>query len=295
MRIIARCDQCQRQYDAAGKSPGKRFHCRCGGVVTVPRPEGHDASVVRCSGCGAPREAMSTACVHCGSDFTLHERDLHTVCPNCLARVSDRARYCHHCAHLLTSQPLSSATSEHGCPECGSGQMLANREISPELPHVLECSLCAGMWLGLDAIEQLIDLETRRGAGGRTVASADALTSEPFSQQNRAYRPCAACQQLMMRRNFGRGESNVIVDICRQHGVWFDANELAALLRWMRSGGLPAAQKELARMKGDRHVRHYDAKSGRGIRGRVDTDLFPNRGDSIADVAVASLFALFDL
>jgi hypothetical protein len=46
----------------------------------------------------------------------------------------------------------------------------------------------------------------------------------------------------MTRRNWGQ-KSGVIVDVCQQHGVWFDLHELERLLRWMRTGGDRLAQR----------------------------------------------------
>ena len=45
----------------------------------------------------------------------------------------------------------------------------------------------------------------------------------------------------MNRRNFG-DRSGVILDLCSPHGVWFDADELARVLDWVRAGGLRAAR-----------------------------------------------------
>ena len=94
MRLIVACEQCRQQYDASGLTVGAKFRCGCGGVVTVAEPQGHDAAVVRCSSCGAPRDEGASACSHCQSDFTIHETDLHAVCPQCLARISQRAKFC---------------------------------------------------------------------------------------------------------------------------------------------------------------------------------------------------------
>ena len=54
----------------------------------------------------------------------------------------------------------------------------------------------------------------------------------------------------MVRQNFGAGKSRVIVDICGEHGVWFDNDELAQLLAWVREGGVTDARRYLARIKG---------------------------------------------
>jgi Zn-finger nucleic acid-binding protein len=47
--------------------------------------------------------------------------------------------------------------------------------------------------------------------------------------------------------------SGVIVDVCRQHGVWFDRDELQRIIEFIRSGGLQRARQmekeELARTR----------------------------------------------
>jgi Zn-finger nucleic acid-binding protein len=41
----------------------------------------------------------------------------------------------------------------------------------------------------------------------------------------------------MNRSVFGR-VSGVIVDVCKNHGVWFDGGELSEVLLFLESGGL---------------------------------------------------------
>jgi hypothetical protein len=41
----------------------------------------------------------------------------------------------------------------------------------------------------------------------------------------------------MSRKNFG-AHSGIVVDVCRDHGTWFDGGELAAALEYVRAGGL---------------------------------------------------------
>jgi Transcription factor zinc-finger len=48
---------------------------------------------------------------------------------------------------------------------------------------------------------------------------------------------CPRCGQIMNRRNFG-AHSGIVVDVCREHGTWFDQGELAAALAFVRAGGL---------------------------------------------------------
>jgi Zn-finger nucleic acid-binding protein len=50
------------------------------------------------------------------------------------------------------------------------------------------------------------------------------------------YLPCPSCGELMHRQLHGR-RSGVVVDRCRDHGLWLDAGELRQLLEWTRAGG----------------------------------------------------------
>ncbi|MEM6455230.1 MAG: zf-TFIIB domain-containing protein [Acidobacteriota bacterium] len=238
MHHIVACPACQRQYDAAGHAPGTRFHCRCGEVVTVPTPKPHDAAVVRCSSCGAPREGSAPSCRYCGATFSLRERDLNTICPSCLARVSDHARFCHHCATPIAPEDDLGSETDRMCPACGPDQPLTSRRIG-DLPFsLLECGRCAGIWLGNEAFQTLkhrarggeINLHGFRSADGSGQASRE-LGSASFS-----YRPCPVCSKLMQRRNYGR-RSGIIIDQCKDHGVWFDDHELNQILNWISSGG----------------------------------------------------------
>jgi Zn-finger nucleic acid-binding protein len=240
MRLLVACLKCHRQYDATGRRVGSRFHCHCGSIVTVRRPKGRDCAVVRCSSCGAPRQAAGESCAFCHSDFTLHERDLHTVCPACLARVSDRASYCHHCGVGLAAEHEAGDASQLNCPACPGDRRLVSRPIGQERIAVLECGRCAGLWLGQDAFRQL----TERAASQRTIDPAGAPRPRPAgqpapSQSGARYRPCIVCGNLMVRRHYGRS-SGVIVDFCKTHGVWFDADELARILGWIRAVGAAA-------------------------------------------------------
>jgi Zn-finger nucleic acid-binding protein len=243
MRVIVACSECQRRYDASGKKPGDRFRCHCGAEVPVRRPRGHDAAVIRCSSCGAPREGRATACAHCGADFTVHDRDLETVCPNCLARVSDRAQFCHHCATALMAEAIAGDTTTLACPVCGPKRPLTSRRLSDEQINVLECQKCGGFWIGLETFQILLEHEAHHP---QSSAPRETPLRDPDSRSG--YRPCAVCGQLMVRRNFGRG-SGVLVDICGSHGIWFDAQELSQVVHWIRSGGLEAARQDLARLR----------------------------------------------
>jgi Zn-finger nucleic acid-binding protein len=295
MRLIVACQQCKRQYDARGQRPGDRFRCRCGAAVTVHEPQGHEADVVRCSSCGATREENASRCDHCGADFTVHEQDLNTVCPNCLARVSDRARYCHHCAALLVAEAVVGDETTQRCPVCGRDWPLTTRRVRDTQIQVMECQKCGGFWIGLETFDRLLDREARQP---QSAAPAQGPPLEPAARS--PYRPCAVCGQLMVRCNFGR-TSGVIVDLCGSHGIWFDAQELAHVLRWIRSGNLEAARIALARLRqSDDLVRKRQAAarppSERRPASPMPTEASSDQWDHpLADIAEGALWVLGQL
>ena len=205
--------------------------------------------MVRCSSCGAPRQEGSLSCQFCGADFTLHERDLDTVCPKCMARVSHRAKFCHHCATALVPEPLARDETGLTCPVCGPERRLNDRRIGDVA--VLECDRCAGLWLGTEPFKRLAERASREAfpidrlvTSDRTEPSGP-VESGPSAGKGWRYRKCPVCEKMMNRRNYGRS-SGVIIDVCRDHGIWFDADELPRILAWIRSGKKAEAEKQRA-------------------------------------------------
>ena len=52
----------------------------------------------------------------------------------------------------------------------------------------------------------------------------------------------------MNRTVFGR-VSGVIVDVCKDHGVWFDAGEINAIIQFVEEGGMARASAKASRDK----------------------------------------------
>lgn len=323
---LAACSACGRQYDVSatpelsGLGTGETFPCSCGEPVTIPAGKAEEAAVVACSSCGAPREGQAESCSFCGSTFTLRELDLDAICPRCMARVSRRGRFCHHCSLPLTAPTTGPTSTRHTCPNCappprpdpsttvgqgtagvtspastaagdrgvdggvaeapgagspnpatsrdgtekdraeagstggvdqpspgrsgdGEPRRLRSRRIGEEDPlHLFECEVCAGLWLDREVFTVLVE-RAKRGrvalpglppAPPAAPGSRDAAS--PDAPGRWRYRPCAVCGNLMVRRNYGR-RSGVILDLCADHGLWFDADELHRVLAWVKTGG----------------------------------------------------------
>lgn len=260
---LAACPGCGRQFDVSGSphlaplDPGETFACSCGAEVTVPGGRPEDAAVVSCSSCGGPRRGGEESCGWCGSAFTLRELDLDAICPRCMARVSRRQRFCHHCAVPLTATRVEGAAAEHDCPACtaaagregGDGERhpLRSRRVGRGDPlHLFECVRCGGLWLDRQVFTALVE-RARRGRAALPAPPVPRVQgAEREGGGDWSYRPCAVCGRLMNRVNYGR-RSGVILDLCGDHGLWFDADELRRVLRWVERGGAtePEARAEL--------------------------------------------------
>lgn len=107
--------------------------------------------------------------------------------------------------------------------------------------NLKECPKCEGLWVDAAALEQICSDRERQAA---VLGMAIPVTS-PASvdlEQNIRYLPCPVCRKLMNRVNFAHC-SHVVVDVCAQHGTWFDRDELRRIVEFIRAGGLEEARE----------------------------------------------------
>jgi Zn-finger nucleic acid-binding protein len=174
-----------------------------------------------------------------------------------MARISDRARFCHNCGTAIVPQGQAGEPSEVPCPCCGDSKKLNSRSLGDKAASVLECPQCAGLWIGREVF-RIVAEKARSSA-----ASADAFTgasgtppwkNAPAPQKGPMYRKCPECGGMMHRRNFGK-RSGVIIDQCKDHGMWFDAQELERILAWIREGGEARSRRRDQREQQERNTR----------------------------------------
>lgn len=300
MRILVTCEHCQRTYDASDRPSHSRFRCHCGEVVTVPAPAVHDAAMTRCGNCGAPLPAGATECGYCHALVADHERDRNTVCPKCLTRVSDHGRFCHSCGHdLRGAERVGTTDTNLTCP-CCPGVHLVSRPLAGSSMHIHECPSCAGMWLSHHQFDEIaksakarsLPPGMHRGSTGEAPVGTNTLTK----QRGPLYRQCPECGATMNRRNYAR-VSGIVIDACKTCGVWFDADELAAIVRWVEEGGLDSARAQRAEQTAvDASKPRPRATSSAG-GGHIDIgqDRRNSSGSVAGDIVGAAVEALADL
>ncbi|MEI8251985.1 MAG: zf-TFIIB domain-containing protein [Synechococcus sp. ELA057] len=165
---------------------------------------------MNCPCCSAPLSSGGTVCAYCGSRLDLDLQGWRHLQPCGL-------------------NPLLR------CPDCAI--QLETLDLSGQEPLQLDrCPDCLGLFLPIGALERLVAQESGPvlGVDHRLL---QALADTPRVQRGPLrYRPCPSCGDLMNRSLHGK-RSGVVVDRCRDHGLWLEAGELRQLLEWARAGG----------------------------------------------------------
>ncbi|MES1245809.1 MAG: zf-TFIIB domain-containing protein [Acidobacteriota bacterium] len=95
---------------------------------------------------------------------------------------------------------------------------------------VHECPDCQGVWVDRELIERLaesVEPDPPPSAAGPTAEIRGMDPTPP-----RFFRACAVCAALMDWRACG----GVVVDVCSEHGVWFDDGKLEPFVAWVQAG-----------------------------------------------------------
>lgn len=109
------------------------------------------------------------------------------------------------------------------CPRC-PGEL---RPIQVGGCEAFLCRGCEGCWLDGKNLERLLDGEQIVGT-----ALGVTLVEDDHGVELEAPVNCPRCARVMRRFEYG-GDSQVILDACREHGVWLDDGELGSLLEYV--------------------------------------------------------------
>jgi Zn-finger nucleic acid-binding protein len=198
------------------------------------------AETLNCPMCGAAASTDATHCDHCGARLAT------VACPSCFGMIFAGAKFCSHCGARVDRTELP-AGKTYSCPRCHT----AMEAVTVGGTSLLECQKCEGLWVDTDTLEQICaDREKQSAVLGLPMHLP---TPDPNKIEVVHYIPCPICHQLMARFNFAHC-SGVVVDVCKQHGTWFDQNELRRVVEFIRTGGMEKArQQEKDELEQERH------------------------------------------
>jgi len=228
-----------------------------------------EAPTFKCSVCGAPAHAGDFSCRYCGAGIA-------TLCCNrCFHMNMTHAHHCSGCGAEL-GLIVESALQDSQCSDCNAPL----ETIREAAGSVLRCRKCGGQFVEHALLRSLLETHEQTG---------QAFPDAPYQRPPKThlarvhYRPCAVCQQMMNRKNFG-GASGVIVDVCARHGTWFDAGELPQVLAFVKSGGL-------VRERAREQERLRQARARERETGGVPSQTSPLAFDSLAQSGEHGSFA----
>ncbi|HEX3028717.1 MAG TPA: zf-TFIIB domain-containing protein [Clostridia bacterium] len=191
---------------------------------------------LKCPNCGSNVSVDCTCCSYCRSTLTV------ASCPSCFGSVFKGMSFCPWCGDTVDRNEIQN-DKPLDCPHCE--QTLSLVEVGSA--KINECMNCGGIWLSNNTFKKICDDTEKQGSA--LIFPSPATSELKPASQKRMYIPCPECKQLMHRKNFSNC-SGVIVDLCKQHGTWFDFQELQRIIEFIKSGGFDKARKiELERIK----------------------------------------------
>lgn len=191
-----------------------------------------------CPSCGAKSSPDGRRCDYCEAPLALR------TCARCFGAIFAGSKHCRHCGASTddAAQLLPDRNAPRSCPRCGPTASLVANLVGDVLLD--ECPSCGGLFLDTASVQRLVADRERQVATQQAIRAAPVVPERPQAfEQKPVYLKCPDCEQLMARQNFGR-RSGVIVDVCRPHGTWFDADELRRVLEFIEGGGLDRARQD---------------------------------------------------
>ncbi len=273
------CDACALQYDVSQYNEGTRIRCKCGEVLTVPAQR---VTRISCASCGAQVAHDATQCPYCRGAVR------RGVCPACFQPLRRGAKFCDECGGSIRPQVVKTPeATDRECPRC-DGKLF---HVHLEGHAFDQCSSCGGLWVDSRTVEsimrdrpQAIETGVKPDLATGNAENVGLLTGE---FKGRVYVPCPQCKKIMTPQNYARS-SGVIVDVCREHGIWFDAGELNKILDFISRGGLvEARKKEALRAKEEAASARADAKRSKqtshsvGVYGGSAAGMTTGAGDVV--------------
>ena len=173
-----------------------------------------------CINCSAPLPAKTTRCPFC---HTINDIDLR-------GRVT-----------------VKGGQTERDCPRCQQSLTAVMLGVGGEQVEIDRCLKCQGLFFDPGEVETILDGIEQRAESVDHRQLLTLIESETPTEdfETVSYVPCPDCKNLMNRRSFGQ-KSGVIIDSCREHGLWLDGGELRRLIRWTQAGGRQHDAQRLA-------------------------------------------------
>ena len=210
------------------------------------------------------------------------------ICPYCKTRHDVDLKSVH---HYTVVEP----ESQRFCPRCNKSMQTIDLKVSG--PFLVErCTQCMGLFFDLNELETLLEKSIANVYEidhNRLQELRDLKRHQDFPV---TYIKCPICRKLMNRINYG-AQSGVIIDKCRDHGIWLDGGELRQILEWTKAGGQINHEKnqiEMEKINLQQEKEKLRFQQLGSMSGHVDPTGFANR-DRWDRYAAGNEWDIFDV
>ncbi len=175
-------------------------------------------------------------------------------CTNCSAPLPDGSIRCDYCGSRndidlkgINYYTTHECESERICPRCSISLKTIDLNVNGRF-LIERCDECLGLFFDPNELETLLE------AAVTNVFTIDRSRLDSINKTTQTgdygvtYIKCPVCSKIMNRVNFGT-KSGVVVDRCKEHGVWLDGGELRHLFEWMKAGGRLLQQERQEQLK----------------------------------------------
>ena len=198
------------------------------------------------------------------------------------------AKFCSHCGARADRKEIAE-DAPHPCPRCQS----ETKAVVIGKTDLRECARCEGIWADAAALQHIVMDREQQAAVLGVAMPMPTPKSAPLEKIR--YLPCPVCKTLMHRVNFAKC-SNVIVDVCKAHGTWFDKDELRRIIEFIRAGGIERARaNEMAEL--ERQRRELEAARTAAAHEHASSyqsSQWDTRQNALSLAAAAVLSSFFD-
>ena len=171
---------------------------------------------MRCNSCGAQLEANNTVCQYCGSKNEIDLKGIH---------------------EFTVSKP----TTDRICPTCDTKLQTIDINTGSEHFYIEQCSDCFGLFFDPGELAAILN-STINDSIQIDYSRLNSIVKNYNYDDKVLYKKCPVCRELMNRKNFGT-RSGVIIDTCKNHGIWLDGGELKKLMEWKKAGGMMLSEQ----------------------------------------------------
>lgn len=189
------------------------------------------AGMLTCPHCGAGAKSTDNHCSHCNTQLMMK------ACSRCLARSFSGHKHCASCGAELDVVATTPGKAQP-CPRCAT--TLHARLVGDIV--IDECGSCMGLFLDHVAIKRVLADRQQARAEALLGVLPNQVAPQLVQPGQKMYVKCPVCTTVMNRKLFASG-AGVIVDVCRDHGTFFDSGELPRVIEFVMQGGLEKAQK----------------------------------------------------